>query len=447
MNPLNLPAYLYLRPDLHPLKNRIPTTLGSVVLWSVISAAFIGPGTVTTAVSAGSQFQLGLLWAVVFSTFACLVLQEVAARLTISTELTLGEAIRKKFGTSAGAKLNYVVGGSVVLGCAAYQAGNILGAVAGLRLLLPAPQAALALLLGIVVATILWAGRRQTISTVLTLLVGMMGIAFFMLARQGRFSADALLAAGIVPHLPAGAGLLTLGLVGTTIVPYNIFLGNGVSRGQTIPLMRVGLALSVLAGGAITAFILLAGTLVPSFTSFEELAWVFQQEMGPAGRYALALGLFAAGFSSAITSPYAAALIATTVFGWKEAAARWVGLGVLVVGLLLGITQVKPIPVILLVQTLNGFILPLLGGYLIVVINDRQLVRASDRPSAAYNVVLLFIFATLLLLGLHSIDKTLSQVVSGEPTHWYAVVPVAVAVTGVLTMAVFRTRFGDQPSR
>lgn len=435
---------MYLRTYLLPLKNRIPSTLGSVVLWSVISAAFIGPGTVTTAVSAGSQFQLQLLWAVVFSTLACLALQEIAARLTISSNLTLGEAIRKKFGILSGTRLNYLVGGSVILGCAAYEAGNILGAVAGLRLVWPVHAGFLSLLLGLLVAVILWGGKRQAISAVLTLLVGLMGIAFFMLASHGRFSGTSLLTNSIVPQFPAGAGLLTLGLVGTTIVPYNIFLGNGVSRGQTVPLMRIGLTISVLAGGAITAFILLAGTRVPSFSSFEELALVFQQEMGEVGRYALAIGLFAAGFSSAITSPFAAALIAKTVFGWKDAAARWVWIGVLAVGLFFGVTQVKPIPVILLVQTLNGFILPLLGGYLILVINDRQLVQPTHRPTMWYNVVLLVIFATLLLLGLHSIDKTVSQLLQGEPTHWLLVVPSVGVVTGGLAFAIFRTRSDRQ---
>ena len=47
-----------------------PAKIRSVVLWSVISAAFIGPGTITTAVTAGASFQLGLLWAVVFATLA-----------------------------------------------------------------------------------------------------------------------------------------------------------------------------------------------------------------------------------------------------------------------------------------------------------------------------------------------------------------------------------------
>ena len=50
--------------------------LAAILFWSIIAAAFIGPGTVTTAASAGAAFELRLLWALVFSTVACLVLQE-----------------------------------------------------------------------------------------------------------------------------------------------------------------------------------------------------------------------------------------------------------------------------------------------------------------------------------------------------------------------------------
>src|SRR4051812_32937285 len=110
-------------------------TISSVILWSVISAAFIGPGTVTTAASAGSMFQLDLLWAVVFATVGCIILQEVSGRLTIASGLTMGQALEIKYGKEKSQWLKFILGGPVVLGCAAYEAGNILGGVSGLNLI------------------------------------------------------------------------------------------------------------------------------------------------------------------------------------------------------------------------------------------------------------------------------------------------------------------------
>jgi len=71
--------------------------ISSILFWSIISAAFIGPGTVTTATQAGVYYNFQLLWALVFSTFATLLLQEASARLTIQTKLNLGEAIARQF--------------------------------------------------------------------------------------------------------------------------------------------------------------------------------------------------------------------------------------------------------------------------------------------------------------------------------------------------------------
>ncbi len=415
-------------------------TISAVVLWSVISAAFIGPGTVTTAASAGAIFQLDLLWCVVFSTVACIVLQEVSARLTIVSGTTMGQAMIKRYGAQRGVWLNYLLGGPVILGCAAYQAGNIMGAVSGLQLMTSGVVWILTPAVAIVVALILWSDRRQTIGWLMTALVGVMGVAFAALAMGRPFGILQFLEASTLPTIPPGSELLALGLVGTTIVPYNVFLGSGVSKGQTVPLMRVGLSISVVIGGFITACILVAGTSVSSFTDFRELSNALRAALGPVGAWALGVGLFAAGFSSAITSPYAASLIAGTVFNWEKAGQRWIWIVVLLTGFLVGMSGLKPIPVILLVQALNGLVLPLLTAFLILLVNDEQLMGANHRPSIYYNGVLLLIFACVLVLGLHSIDKSVSSWIGVPQEHYAVMTVITVLLTSVLAVRIYRLR-------
>ena len=174
--------------------------------------------------------------------------------------------------------------------------------------------------------------------------------------------------------------------------------------------MRIGLTISVLIGGLITAWIMLAGTMVGNFSSFGELATLFQNKMGVVGSLALGLGLFAAGFSSAITSPYAASLIASTVFGTeKKNVIRLAWMSVLFTGFAFGISGIKPIPVILAVQALNGLILPLLTYFLILIVNDPKVVPSLHRHSAWYNLVLLAILGTTLILGLSNVDKAITS--------------------------------------
>ena len=63
---------------------------------AMVAAAFIGPGTVTTATLAGGNFGFTLLWAVAFSVIATLVLQEMTCRLGVIGKLGLGDAIVQK---------------------------------------------------------------------------------------------------------------------------------------------------------------------------------------------------------------------------------------------------------------------------------------------------------------------------------------------------------------
>jgi manganese transport protein len=413
-------------------------TLSSVILWSVISAAFIGPGTVTTAASAGSLYQLDLLWAVVFATIACILLQEVSGRLAIVSGLTMGQALNKKYGEQKGAWLKFVLGGPVVLGCAAYEAGNILGAVSGLNLLTTLDTKLLTIIVTVISAFILWSGKRDLIGWLMTLLVALMGIAFFALAFNRPFSFLTYAQSAFLPVIPAGSELLTLGLVGTTIVPYNIFLGSGMSKGQTVPLMRVGLIISILIGGLITAAILVAGTAVKSFSNFNELATALTENLGPLGGLALGTGLFAAGFSSAITSPYAASVIASSVFGWDGKGQRITWIAVLLTGFAFGISGVKPIPVILAVQALNGLVLPLLTAYLILLINDPIIIPSGHRHSLMYNLTLILIFGSVLFMGLNNIDKSVSAWLQLSSGHFGVMVSMTVALTAYLGFRLMR---------
>ena len=62
----------------------------------LVSAAFIGPGTVTVCTLAGVEFGFSLLWALLLSIIACIILQEMAARVGIVTQKGLSEVIREE---------------------------------------------------------------------------------------------------------------------------------------------------------------------------------------------------------------------------------------------------------------------------------------------------------------------------------------------------------------
>ncbi len=410
--------------------SRLRRLLSGWLFWSVISAAFIGPGTVTTAAQAGASHETALLWALVFSTLATLVLQEAAARIPLVTGFNLGEAIAQRMGGAQRVRVGLAA--AVIFGCTAYQTGNILGAVQGLGLVFSVDPRWLVLPLGLLAGLLLWQGQLRLISRSLGLVVAAMGLLFLGAAWQVPTAWGA-------PSLPVGSEWLVIALVGTTIVPYNLFLGSGLSHGQSLSEMRRGLAGAVLIGGLISMVILLVGTQVEGDFSFAALAEALEAQLGGAGRSLLALGLFAAGFTSAVTAPLASSLTAAGLLGKGQAtwqadgrSFRLVWGGVLLVGVLLGLLAIQPIPAIILAQALNGILLPLVVIFLYFIVNDPQLMPPEARNRPWLNGLTLLVLLVVVFLGglnvLRAAARVLGQPLEGPLSLW-----LLLALAGSLT--------------
>lgn len=366
----------------------------------------------TTCSKAGSTFGLQLLWALTFSTLATIILQEAAARITIASGKNLGEILALKYRRAGWLKA--LLFGMVAFGCAAYQAGNILGAVSGLLLVFDVSQQLLVLLLGMLAAALLWAGTIRIIATVLAAVVFCMGLAFLVVAVQSSVSLTDAVGHALLPAFPENAALLVIGLVGTTVVPYNLFLASGISRGQDVREMRFGISLAVLIGGVISMAILLAGTQIAGEFSFQALAAALRTGLGEGAGVLFAFGLFAAGASSAVTAPLAAAITGQSLLGgddkrWsvKSVRFRLVWAMVLGVGLGFGLSEVKPIPAIIAAQAINGVLLPVVAVFLWLAVNDRRLLPERFVNKGGLNVAMGAVVAVAAALGLYNLWKSL----------------------------------------
>lgn len=385
---------------------------------AVIAAAFLGPGTVTTAARAGAGHGLQLLWALVFATVACFVLQEAAARLTIVSGRTLGQALRQRFaGGVVGVAVLVTVLGAILLGCAAYEAGNILGGVAGARLAVDLSPQLLTALCGGLAALLLAFGSTRQVVTVLSALVALMGGGFLITAAVLSPPFSEVLGGLLRPTVPTGGALLVLGLVGTTVVPYNLFLGSGLAQGQSLRDTRWGLAVAIGLGGLISMAVLVVGSAVTGDFSFARLADVLAQRLGAWAPLFFALGLFGAGFSSAITAPLAAALTARSLFAQGDDDASWadsawkyraVWLSVLGAGVLFGMLDVQPVPAIIAAQAFNGVLLPWVALFLLWVMNDRQLLGTSTN-GPMQNLVLASVVGIAVVLGARGVLGALAR--------------------------------------
>ncbi len=410
--------------------------LASILFWSIISAAFIGPGTVTTAASAGSRFGFDLLWALIFSTIACLVLQEAAARITIVSGMPLGRALAKQYaGHTSRLLVLLLVVGAIILGCAAYEAGNILGGAAGAALGTSLPAELLSILIVVAAGLLLWFGSIRFVALALGGIVALMGFAFLATAVMLAPDLAAVARGALLPALPSGASLLVLGLVGTTVVPYNLFLGSGIAgSSSSLTEMRFGLSIAIVIGGVISMAVLIVGTAVPVPFSFASLQKILHNAGGKWGAFLFAFGLFAAGFSSAITAPMAAAVTARDLFGaekqsWQERAWRYrmVWLAVLLTGLIFGLLGVKPIPVIILAQALNGVLLPFVSIFLLIIVNDRGIMGEDGLNSARLNVMSGLVVLITIILGVLNVIKSVTSAPAG---------PLIFATAGTISVLI-----------
>ncbi len=396
----------------------------SILFWSIITAAFVGPGTVTTAAKSGAGFGYELLWALLFSMIACLVLQEAGARVTVVSGLSLAEAIRKQFHRGLkGLLVLVMVLGAIVFGCAAYEAGNILGGVTGAVLGTGLSAKLLTLLVGGIAAVLLWLGSPKTVAYALSIVVAFMGLVFFVTAFLLKPSLTGLLSGTLIPSLPQGSGLLVLGLIGTTVVPYNLFLGSSLAKGQNLPELRFGLSIAIVLGGLISMGVLVVGAAIETTFSFEAIAATLSGRLGAWAGLLFAFGLFAAGMSSAVTAPLAAAVTARGLFekadenhwhirGWRY---RSTWLAVLLVGVGFGLADVQPIPAIILAQALNGVVLPFVAIFLILVVNDRNLMGERGLNSFLLNAIMSAVVIVTLMLGMMNVAKAVTSALGFSP--------------------------------
>ncbi|GJM31726.1 MAG: hypothetical protein DHS20C18_07270 [Saprospiraceae bacterium] len=268
-----------------------------------------------------------------------------------------------------------------------------------------------------------------------------MGIAFVFVALRSGISTSTESGNG------AGAGLLIIGLIGTTIVPYNLFLASGLSKGQDIREMRVGLVSAILIGGLISIAIMVVGTQVKGGFSFEALARTMSLDLGAWAANFFAFGLFAAGMSSSITSPLAAAVTARSLFGqehadWSPTSRnfRLVWGTVLSVGILFGLLEVKPVPAIILAQAINGVLLPIVAIFLLLAVNDKTLIPEKYLNAPLINGLMLLIVWISCFLGLYNLVNAISKVIAFPSMVNYAVLIIVELLLCLLGVGILARR-------
>lgn len=345
---------------------------------AVVAAAFIGPGTVTTCTFAGGSYGYTLLWAMLFSTITTIILQEMAARLGIVTQSGLGEALREKYkNPTVRILLAILVICAVFFGNVAYETGNVSGSTMGLMAIVPGSSKIVwAIAIGLLSFFLLITGKYKYIEKFLVALVILMSVVFLATALAVGADWGAVFKGLFVPSVPKidRAWFYIAGLLGTTVVPYNIYLhaSSAAKKWKTkedVVTSRLDSIVSIGLGGLISMCIIITASAAFYGTGAElpknggEMAAQLAPLLGSWAKYAFGIGLFAAGMSSAITAPLAAAFASSGILGWGEDMSNTKFKAIWLIVLCFGVGATctigaSPTEIIMFAQAANAFLRP-----------------------------------------------------------------------------------------
>ncbi|MGY8910625.1 MAG: Nramp family divalent metal transporter [Flavobacteriales bacterium] len=391
---------------------------------TLVAAAFIGPGTVTICTLAGVNFGFNLLWAMLLSIMATIVLQEMAARLGIISQKGLSEVIRQEIKIPFLKHfITLLILAAIVVGNASYEAGNISGGILGLETIFGEFKHTIgdlsinfmSLIIGIIAFVLLYIGNYKFLEKALVTLVLLMSFSFVITAIITQPNIFEVLKGMFVPKFPEKSLLTVIGLIGTTVVPYNLFLHASLVKErwknkEDVSLAKTDTIISIILGGMVSMAIIISAASIPSkdILNVADLAKGLAPLYGGFAKYFLALGLFAAGITSAITAPLAAAYVAQGCLGLKgnmqSKSFKMVWMIILLLGVIFSSIGIKPIEIIKFAQVANGMLLPIIAGILLWIMNKKN-VLGSFVNTKRQNVFGFVILAISIFLGAKGIMK------------------------------------------
>ncbi|WP_298427733.1 Nramp family divalent metal transporter [uncultured Kordia sp.] len=381
---------------------------------TLVAAAFIGPGTVTVCTKAGVQFGYSLLWAMLLSIIATIVLQEMAARTGIITQKGLAEVIKGQIKSPLLRNLAiFLILGAIVIGNAAYEAGNISGASLGMRVFGETNAILYPMMIGMIAFLLLFIGNYKVLERSLVALVLIMSISFLITAILTKPDIIAILKGTFTPTIPKDNMLIIIGLIGTTVVPYNLFLHASLVKEkwktkEDLTTARKDTMISIILGGIVSMAIIIAATATTGgdINNAFDLAKGLEPLYGEYAKYLLGLGLFAAGITSAITAPLAAAYVAKSCFGWKgtlkDNRFRAVWAIILILGVVFSSLKLNPVEIITFAQVANGLLLPIVAIFLVWIVNKAN-VLGEFKNTLFQNILAICIILITLILGIKGI--------------------------------------------
>ena len=355
----------------------------------------------------------------------------MTGKIGLVAGMGLAEAIRKSFMNSPWRiPLTVLIIIALFCGNCAYQAGNVVGDSTGVSIIFGDNRLIYCLVISAAALALVLSGSIKYISNVLTGIVFLMAVVFLITAIVVQPDVGALLRGMVTPTIPEGSMLTAIALIGTTLVPYCIYLhaSTNASKKAADPAMDVDDVLvdntydsvcNAILTAIISVSIMVVGCSLAlrgsSVSAVNDLAQGLEPLAGTWASTVIAVGIFAAGISSATTAPLAATYVITGILGWspdlKDTKFRISAEVVFAIGCIAAIMGGTPTDIITIAQAFNDVVLPL-SVCMVAWIATRSEILGKYVNGAVLNVLSVVVLIITLVMAYRTFVVYAPQIVA-----------------------------------
>lgn len=358
--------------------------LGSVFL---MATSAIGPAFLTQTAVFTAQFTSSFAFAILLS-----ILIDIGAQINIWRVLVVtgkrGQEVANEIVSGLGTFISILI----AIGGLAFNIGNIAGAGLGLNAIFGLDVKVGAAITAILSIGIFISRSGQKIMDVVTMSLGILMIvvvAFVMFKANPPYAEAAKHL--VMPEQPLALVLPIITLVGGTVGGYITFAGahrildSGIKGKEYLPFVNKAAVSGILTTGVLRTLLFLAvlGVVVTgvSLSSENPPASVFEHVLGPIGRNIFGIVLFAAAMSSVIGSAYTSATFLKTLHKSVYDKTNIIVITFIVISTLVFLSLGKPVTLLIVAGALNGLILPITLGTVLVASKRKSIVGDYHHPT------------------------------------------------------------------
>lgn len=370
--------------DFQFTKNHKRLLLGSVFL---MATSAIGPAFLTQTAVFTAQFASSFAFAILLS-----ILIDIGAQINIWRVLVVtgkrGQEVANEIFNGLGTFISILI----AIGGLAFNIGNIAGAGLGLNAIFGLDVKIGAAITAVLSIAIFISKSGQKIMNVVTMFLGVLMIivvAFVMFKANPPYAEAAKHL--VMPEQPLALVLPIITLVGGTVGGYITFAGahrildSGIKGKDYLPFVNKAAISGILTTGVLRTLLFLAvlGVVVTGVTlnADNPPASVFEHVLGPIGRNIFGIVLFAAAMSSVIGSAYTSATFLKTLHKSVYNKTNIIVISFIVVSTLVFLFLGKPVTLLIVAGALNGLILPITLGTILIASKRKSIVGDYKHPT------------------------------------------------------------------